>query len=1143
MAQVPEYNAAKYGIWGVLEAKNFGVYGQWSPRKGQFISKEGILTAGIQIAEPDKLAPWPTDSTINPYGNTNSAVSYPVSATAPSYDGFYGYTMYKYDKNNTDNTVALQLQNSEDGVITSDYALIVPTRVQLEGLIWAKKPQYKEPKLAGRDYPTPYYYGEGADDRFGDEEGWAKDENWDCTVVDDPKSRIHIWDSPEEALNDSCGAALELYVGDQVDLKEYLGVHFVKETLKKKETAPGVLNPLRYEIGTWTYGQEAAFGLHYEFELVDYYDSSNQTRDSRYAAWNDWDGTWANWNKNADGTLNRTGVLKVKNVNAAGQTIDEESRTSVDREPLVRVLLKNANGGVLLDGYILLHINHQNDNKEIVYTEQPKTFNLCDGIFMETEWSEFSNLLLHQGMNQQQILGFNDYFFAEAMTGGTIQEDDDKYVTADARYVGTVEDGHGRGYQLRIYNFGDKYGKNISAAAQAKMNNGSASEYEETQLPAASGNFQSNQGLGVVTYFPNGEGTTNHIIRWYLSPEEVEWLTHDKKESEYPVTVSRWVRYTSKDEHRGRADNNYSAPYPYMWVKLTMVISRKEETLTYKTKIDNYWYNYQNAVDATGWSGIIFDITAPGSTTESIADKPWNSFISQTLTANGVDDHYTLTSDLGANTSYNKKSKYYFAPKSYKITSQNGAKTYTISPENKSYNQADLNIKPNATEDDLTKFDMLYCKYVYTHSYDNVNNRYNPAIVSVVGEEGLSTPLKRNKHTWSEKALTSSKYEIELEQILRTCAIDYNAGVFNDSILYATINNVSTPIARIVKQRDGQDENNVNTYRGAGQIELIHWLPVGATKTTAGAKENVVLYDVLNALGYPMKDDGTCDFDNARKFINKQLRAWVGVVANNGCDVALYVKQEKSDTYDSAKDFEVKANKAWDGAEYTISPKDDNKWNPVATILVSWERPINLNLNPITPALDANTNENTVYLLDYLKLFDWRGDKNHQGYMYNGTPNHWWFWPFYNVKGIKVDLDPAKVYTNMHQTSTTTFVKMNTIQTRARFYALRPDGTLAQTHNYGQYWLTDGTPMGTSWWLPYTPVDLAKSAQESLVEQHMGLNPRNEINLRKFGAFYYENNGDNVTVFDIKFPITIYYEWGSFEYYVDWHIDTTHGRN
>ena len=151
--------------------------------------------------------------------------------------------------------------------------------------------------------------------------------------------------------------------------------------------------------------------------------------------------------------------------------------------------------------------------------------------------------------------------------------------------------------------------------------------------------------------------------------------------------------------------------------------------------------------------------------------------------------------------------------------------------------------------------------------------------------------------------------------------------------------------------------------------------------------------------------------------------------------------------------------------------------------------------------------------------------------------NHWWFWGYYNVKGIMIDLTPSKVYTNMHQTSKDTFVPLNDVSTKLHLYN---GGTTVQGPGYyGTTWNTStGVLTSTTDWglAAYSPFN------EAGIEAYMGINPRSVDKMKPFGWFYYENNGDNVTEFDVIIPTTIYYEWGSLQYNVRWHVDTTHGR-
>ena len=1340
-----------------------------------FGAKDGDLTVGIKIAHPDKLAPWPTDETINPNGNTDSDVSYPAGnnpdtvdpyagdkttesyGSTPNpitYGSWYGYAAYKYNKNNKDNTVALQMENTdgEGSTVTSDYALIVPSRVTLEGMIWYQKPMYAEPTMPGYEGKDPQNLGVaayGPKNRVGDEEGWAWFEtgyvdgdpntNGDCT-----KNRVHVWDSPQEALADPDGAALELNaVGDGLDLKPYLGVHVLKENIKHKETAPGVYNPRAYDLVVWDYNEVQKWGLHWEFELVEYISSTNVTSDSRYATFSDWTETESHtykgtpytivkesiWNKkNSKGESSRTGVIIARNVTPDGLTTDDQSTSSVDREPLVRVLLKNAQGKVLLDGYILLHINNTPGNLEVRYPEADRTFDLCEPLTYETTWSQFSRYILTdnlKGVIASQETGaqryaFDDWYWADCMPGtvdavenskfdGSQNVDDRDYVTDgsngalmgnpywtypykpndnDARVTyhdyGTLEpvDGHNRGYQLKIYNFGDDiYGGGDAAAITAKIQApGNHNEYLET------GNEFENKALGDMIYFPNGEGTTNHTFDWYLTEEEIEYLTHHKKAEEFPVKVSRWFRFIAKDYDRERLVNNYSAPYPYVWVKMTMSITRKQVAEHFQDKIDNYWYQWnpdgKNDVAAygdnagtgktasdveKGWSAMVIDVEAPRDDISLQDDHKWTTPTAQTLLKNIV------------NLTNSKECKYYFAPKgefvveaipSYEPDVQEVQKRregknrkYVITTRNKNYGEPfivdewgyvkatkyvnNLNAKDNriarpnyntvnpgydpqktyynkyAQNEDLDyrnapgaktyydpndknwTYNKIYCRYVWPHRYVNFEqNKYNSdnfpggqywVNYTNNGQDDVLFPFINNKttiktvpaydgdmtkkwsatsdtysaalryykadfnywtgqlekkegkwdsstdaHKWDEKTLKGTLdyctmlYEDEKYVDANGNDVWRSAGAFDNDILYAVSqDSIYTPIARIRQQA----YPGVSPTEEAGKFELIHYLPIGSTYAdfrNGDAVENYVLYDVLNALGYPLDKDKTCEFDYTYRFLMHELNGWIGTVATNECNVARYMDQVKTDTPD----------------------------NP-ATFVASWQRPINLDKNPIDVALDANTNENIIYLVDYLKLYDWRGykpgninghDGVHQGYMWD---NHLWFWAYYNIRKIEVDMNPHHIKTTMHENerpANKRWVWLDEVTTKARFYNIHIENYKTgreMVKPNGNAWVTYPEHATFGQMQEFDLVNSSNRAytianNNSALKAYMGYPgvkvKDGGIPTRKalFGGFYYENNGDNVTEFDVRIPITIWYEWGKLETVVEWHINTVH---
>ena len=49
-------------------------------------------------------------------------------------------------------------------------------------------------------------------------------------------------------------------------------------------------------------------------------------------------------------------------------------------------------------------------------------------------------------------------------------------------------------------------------------------------------------------------------------------------------------------------------------------------------------------------------------------------------------------------------------------------------------------------------------------------------------------------------------------------------------------------------------------------------------------------------------------------------------------------------------------------------------------------------------------------------------------------------------------------------------------------------------------------------------------------------------NMRRFGAIYYKNDSGNVEEFDLRIPMTIWYEWGYLDYVLNLHVDRTGGN-
>ena len=463
--------------------------------KALFNTSNGIVTAGLKIQHPEKLEPFPTVK----------------------------------DKNETANTIALQAKTAAstvaEGKVTSDYALIQPQKAYLEALYWRLKPHY-----AGLGLPNT---------RKGDETGIPVDKYFGTTAAD-VTEKVHVYDSPQEALADPDGAALELYYNsaEGIDIASYLGLHMLVEDVK--QFTPGTTttpNKLGVNLKEMSLEEGKEWGLTYQFNLVEYKVDGNATIDSRYAKWVNQD----------------AGILRAWNVDASGNP-SSESATSIDREPLVQVLVKRGDK-VVLDGYILIHITRQNPevapNKTIDLLTKDAKFDLCNDIAdLKTEWAQFSATVLTEGL--------------ENMT----KKDFDEQYTIDAKG-----------------NFGsDAAGNTTKDLKMFKA------------APEKGGTYDAADDLGHIEYFANTEGTTNHAFKWHLAAEDLEKLTHDQAN---PVPVVRYVRYIG----------NAKAKYPYIYVKLTYNLSRINKNQTFGELIPEYWKGLDGSVN--GKDAVIFDVKEP----------------------------------------------------------------------------------------------------------------------------------------------------------------------------------------------------------------------------------------------------------------------------------------------------------------------------------------------------------------------------------------------------------------------------------------------------------------------------------------------------------------------------------------------------
>ena len=414
--------------------------GVTSPEKNDagtqlFMNSNGILTAGLQVAHPELLNETPTTKDYN-------------------------------DKENLPNTIALQSATKDnsgnEATVTSDYALLQPEKAYVEALVWRQKPMYA--RIA------PDLNQTSAANRDGDELGLETA----CA-----EKRVHVWDSPQEALADPDGAALEVYYDSKEGIKisDYMALHAMKQNIKKAGYP--------YEQDTWSIEEAAKWGLTFEYNLVDYKVDGNKTADSKFAKWVD----------------KKNGQIRAWNVKYDETPQGETSPSAIDREPLVQVLVKRGDK-VVLDGYILIHIT----KKPVAEAELPTTkiekfptaaanFDLCNDIdSYKTTWAQFNDYVLTQTLEGMEKNTFDSQYEPDLKSNDPIE------TTASGNNV----------YALKTF------------VLDANNN--------ATERP-----------LGLAKYYGNSQGTTNHVFAWDLAADEVEALTHHK--TEFPVNVTRYVRY------------------------------------------------------------------------------------------------------------------------------------------------------------------------------------------------------------------------------------------------------------------------------------------------------------------------------------------------------------------------------------------------------------------------------------------------------------------------------------------------------------------------------------------------------------------------------------------------------------------------
>ena len=616
-----------------------------------------------------------------------------------------------------------------------------------------------------------------------------------------------------------------------------------------------------------------------------------------------------------------------------------------------------------------------------------------------------------------------------------------------------------------------------------------------------------NDKIGHIVQRYDEIGTTNHVYKWYISAEEMEALTHDQSTWDNVITIERYIHYTGHF-YSTTNPNNSGAKYDDIFIKLTLKVNRAEVPTSITSKRDeNYWYNWEGSW-APYWKQEGTDrLQSIANNTPYPQDGgrtvPWRNNILSTWDGNKVN----VTNSTGG-------SKFYFAPFEYEIKALDGT-VYVITPK-------------RGSGDNI--YDKFICKYWNeTHAYKlDQTNPFN------------SAKLEENNVIMKQCAI---RYQPDVDGIQKAYGMavatvaDASAwpkadGVFSNDTLYAYKKSEASareyePIAIIT---------NTATGTGGGQVVLLHeyvenkWLntndqPSGNKYTQANEwdKENAYAEACVNAVGYIteiVRDNNglmTGEFKDKGNPLKDQLRSYVGVVATSKCNIANQMNDQRTKNY--------------------------------TVFQMPWERPINY-LQENDFMIDAINNADYIYIVDLIKLYDWRGVN--EGHMWGDTQfwgKEWepwqWLWAYYNVKSISVDLRTSSVMTNLSDAGAdgrkNNFVKLSTVSNQVQLTA---KGAAA-------YVTFDNTDFGSTdahFPLRTAPTDFNSHDRNQALIEYMGLDNDEietlDLEKARFGYIKYENNGQNVHDFEVKVPVSIVYDWGRiFDQPITIHIHYTRGNN
>ena len=231
--------------------------------------------------------------------------------------------------------MALEVELGNDTTITSDYAAIVPAVRTLKAIAFKEK----------------------------------------TTEMSDG---YDLYDTGKSAVEKEASVAVQ-YNGGSINLSDLLNIHYIQNDWVKATDGKHEVMP---------YERAKQFGLHFEYEMLEYTTGSNNTEEDQYGKVNELTGEFTPQYIDENG----------KQQPCPDDKTSTTGISAVGREPVVIVKLVNEKSEVVLAGYIKIDIVKEISTKDFIVKEDDKPY-VCDGFKCSISWDDMSGKIIEDQLH------------------------------------------------------------------------------------------------------------------------------------------------------------------------------------------------------------------------------------------------------------------------------------------------------------------------------------------------------------------------------------------------------------------------------------------------------------------------------------------------------------------------------------------------------------------------------------------------------------------------------------------------------------------------------------------------------------------------------------------------------------------------